>query len=50
MRSKEIEFKSNEGNAILSYSNFVSLVRELYACVLVLIKIGLIIIFLLKAF
>jgi hypothetical protein len=50
VRSKEIEFNSNEGNAILSYSDFVLLVRELYACVLVLIKIGLIIRFSFKIY
>jgi hypothetical protein len=43
VRSKEIEFKSSNGSDILPYPNFVSLVRELYACVIVLIKIGLII-------
>lgn len=48
--SKEIEFKSNEGTRTLSYSDLISLVRELYACALVLIKIGLIIRFHHKVF
>jgi len=50
VRSKEIEFNSNEGKVILTYSDFVLLVRELYACVLVLIKIGLIIRFRFKIY
>ena len=43
VRTKEIEFKSNEGVKTLSYSDFISLVRELYACTLPLTKINLII-------
>ena len=40
---KEIEFKSNEGSRTLSYRDFFSLVREIYACIIVLLKITLMI-------
>jgi hypothetical protein len=43
IRTKEIEFMSNEGGKRLSYSDFISLVRELYACALPLTKINLVI-------
>jgi len=43
VRTKEIEFKSNESVKRLSYSDFISLVRDLYACALPLTKINLII-------
>jgi hypothetical protein len=39
--SCEIELRSNNGRRILNYSDFRSLIRELYACTLVLTKINL---------
>jgi hypothetical protein len=48
--SKQVKFKSNEGEITLSYSDFVSRVRELYACTLALTKISLIITFNLRRF
>jgi hypothetical protein len=47
---KEIEFKSNEGDRTLLYSDFVSVVRELYSLTVVLEKINLMIGFQTKAF
>lgn len=41
--SKKIEFRSNEGSADMSYADFKSLVRDLYACAIVLSKINLLI-------
>jgi hypothetical protein len=41
---KQIEFRSNEGDKTLSYDDFATLVRELYACMIALLKINLIII------
>jgi hypothetical protein len=43
IRTKEIEFKANEGVKRLSYSDFISTVRELFACALTLTKINLVI-------
>jgi len=43
VNSNAIEFRSNNGTRILSYCDFISLVRELYACTLVLTKINLVI-------
>jgi hypothetical protein len=40
---KEIEFKSNDGTKALSYRDFISLVRELYASTLVLVKMNMIV-------
>jgi hypothetical protein len=45
IRTKEIEFKSNEGVKRLSYSDFISIVRKLFACALTLTKINLVISF-----
>jgi len=42
---KEIEFKSNDRDKNISYSDFINLVRELYACVITLMKIMLIIVY-----
>jgi hypothetical protein len=39
--SCEIEFRSNNGRRILNYPDFRSLIRELFACTLVLTKINL---------
>jgi hypothetical protein len=39
--SKGIEFRSNEGVEVVSYSDFVSLVREMYSVAIVLGKINL---------
>ncbi|MGA9150789.1 MAG: hypothetical protein WBZ36_09435 [Candidatus Nitrosopolaris sp.] len=39
---RRIEFNSNDGNEILSYSDFVTLVRDVYACMIALVKINLI--------
>ena len=39
--SCETEFRSNSGRRILNYPDFRSLIRELYACTLVLTKINL---------
>ena len=47
---KQVEFKSNEGSITLTYSDFISRVRELYACTLALTKISLMITFSLKNF
>jgi hypothetical protein len=41
---KQIEFRSNDGYKAISYGDFVTLVRELYACMIALLKISLIII------
>jgi hypothetical protein len=43
IRQKELEFKSNEGEILLSYTEFITTVRELYACSIVLGKINLMI-------
>jgi hypothetical protein len=48
--TKQIIFRSNDGNADLTYSDFISLVRDLYACTLTLTKISLMIRFHLKIF
>jgi len=50
VRSKEIRFKSNEGEEVVSYSNFVSFVRDLYALTIVLIKIKLMIVLSIRTF
>jgi len=41
--SKQVKFTSNEGIKTLTYADFISRVRELYACTLVLTKISLMI-------
>jgi len=39
---RQIQFSSNDGNETLSYCDFVTLVREVYACMIALIKMKLI--------
>ena len=48
--SKEVKFTANEGTITLTYSDFISRVRELYACTLALTKISLMITLKLKTF
>jgi hypothetical protein len=45
VKQKELEIKSNEGNMSISYSYFVALVRELYACCIVMGKVNLMIMY-----
>jgi hypothetical protein len=48
--SKQVKFTSNDGTITLTYSDFISRVRELYACTLALVKISLMITLNLKIF
>lgn len=48
--SKKVKFNANEGTISLTYSDFISRVRELYACTLALAKISLMIMFNLRNF
>jgi hypothetical protein len=50
VNSKRIEFTSNDGTIVLTYSQFISRVRELYACTVALVKISLMITLNLKIF
>ena len=45
VNDKSISFTSNEGDKAISYEEFIQLVRELYACTIILVKINLMLTF-----
>lgn len=45
VNDKSVTFISNEGEKTISYEDFIQLVRELYACTVILIKTNLILTF-----